>query len=235
MTQAMASPIRVTFFGDSICVGQGVSIYRGWVTRLAQDLDKLCPQLGRPVLVTNASMNGRTTRQALEDMPYSVQSPGVDILLVQFGFNDCNYWLTDRGVPRVSGRAFAANLHEILARGRLSGAKRLLMNNNHPTTRNTAILPGTSITYEESNQAYNELVREVARGEGADVRFIDVEDAFRRRLAAGASMDEFLLPDGLHLSVRGHDIYFELMRPALKEAALDLVSVAPAKDDAAAA
>src|SRR6185437_14172947 len=100
--------VRVTFFGDSICVGQGVSIYRGWVTRLAEELDTHC-NVRAKLIVTNASVNGRTTRQALEDMPYNVQGHGVDLIVIQFGLNDCNYWLTDRGNPRVSLEAFKAN------------------------------------------------------------------------------------------------------------------------------
>ena len=43
--------------------------------------------------------------------PYDVQSHEVDVLVVGFGMNDCNYWMTDKGVPRVSQNAFRANLH----------------------------------------------------------------------------------------------------------------------------
>jgi acyl-CoA thioesterase I len=115
-------PLRVVFFGDSICVGQGVSLFKGWVTKIASGLDLLSQEIGREIVVVNASVNGNTTRQALERMPYEVQSHGVDILLTQFGLNDCNLWLTDGGLPRVSADAFAANLKEIIARGRRFGA-----------------------------------------------------------------------------------------------------------------
>ena len=60
------SPIKVTFFGDSTCVGQGVSLYLGWVTRVAQSLDEVSRKIGREIVVSNQSVNGRTTRQALE-------------------------------------------------------------------------------------------------------------------------------------------------------------------------
>lgn len=229
MSEAL-SQIRMTFFGDSICVGQGISIFRGWVPRIAQELDQLGEAIGCSVLVTNASVNGRTTRQALEDMPYSVQSPGVDILIVQFGLNDCNYWLTDKGVARVSKPAFTANLAEILARGRLSGARKLLLNNNHPTARTKSVLPKLSLTYEDSNREYNEAVRQVARLQGPDVVFTDIEKAFRDRVNGGVKVEEFLLPDGLHLSPRGHDLYLELMRPALQAAVLEFANSTKAPD-----
>lgn len=211
-------PIRLTFFGDSICVGQGVSIYRGWVTRIAQDLDELSQSLGREVLVTNASVNGRTTRQALEDMPYSVQSAGVDILVVQFGLNDCNYWASDRGVPRVSLKAFAANLEEIVTRGALFGANTVFLNNNHPTTRTTEILPHSGITFEDSNRAYNDEVRGLARSLGPRVVFTDIEQHLRDRISKGADPASFLIADGLHLSLAGHDAYFTLMSSIIRNA-----------------
>jgi acyl-CoA thioesterase-1 len=213
-----AHPIRVTFFGDSTCVGQGVSIFRGWVPRIAQDLDELGRSLGHEILVTNASVNGRTTRQALEDMPYHVQGPGVDILVVQFGLNDCNYWATDGGAPRVSLAAFRANICEIIERGRRFGARRILLNNNHSTSRASKILAGTNITYEESNIIYNQAIRELATTQGPDVRFQDIENRFNDLVLSDGPLERYLLADGLHLSLEGHEAYFELMRPVLREA-----------------
>ena len=204
-------PLRITFFGDSICVGQGVSIHSGWVTRIAAELDRVAETYGSEIVVTNASVNGNTTRQALERMPYEVQSFGVDVMIVQFGLNDCNHWQTDRGLPRVSPEAFAANLKEIMDRGRLFGARRIFLHNNHPTTRDRETMPGTSTTYEASNRRYNAIVRQVAAEAPDDVRFTDIESAFTRLVGGDrAKLQPFLLADGLHLSRQGHDVYFEL-------------------------
>lgn len=84
-------------------------------------------------VATNTSVNGNTTRMALERMPHDVQAHGVDILLVQFGMDDCNFWQTDGGVPRESPVAFEANLAERVERGRGFCASRVFMNINHPT------------------------------------------------------------------------------------------------------
>lgn len=210
--------IRITFFGDSIFVGQGVSIYRGWVTRLSQYLENYGERVGRELLVTNASVNGRTTRQALEDMPYTVQSHGVDILVVQFGLNDCNYWESDKGLPRVSVDAFQANLKEIVDRGFRFGASRVILNNNHPTSRISDILPHTNITYEESNRRYCESIRTLANAFDDTVVFQDVHQHFSDLVRSGsATIDELLLHDGLHLSAVGHDAYFSLMKPVITQ------------------
>jgi acyl-CoA thioesterase I len=218
------APLRVTFFGDSICVGQGVSIYRGWVTRLAEQLDRHCSERGLKVVVANASVNGRTTRQALEDMPYHVQSHGVDLIVIQFGLNDCNYWLTDGGNARVSIDAFSANLKEIIARARTFGAKKILLNNNHPTLRGREIITNTNITYEDSNKAYNLAVRAIADELGNKIVFQDVERHFQGVIEGGTELSTLLLDDALHLSEAGHDRYLEFVGPRVKEALHAIIS-----------
>ena len=83
--------IRIFFFGDSICFGQGVSPHFTWVTRLSRALDERFSSRA-DVLTQNPSVNGNTTRMALERMPYDVQSHAPDVLYIQFGLNDCNGW-----------------------------------------------------------------------------------------------------------------------------------------------
>jgi acyl-CoA thioesterase I len=221
--EADDSTVKVTFFGDSIFVGQGVSIYRGWVTRIAQFLDEYGEATGQEFLVTNASVNGRTTRQALEDMPYSVQSHGVDILVVQFGLNDCNYWATDRGLPRVSIGAFIENLKEIVYRARVLGARKIFVNNNHPTSRVKELIPGTHITYEDSNREYSYAISKMARGLGSDILFQDVYQYFSDLVVKHeCGIERYLLSDGLHLSVAGHEAYYALMQPLILSAVQEI-------------
>jgi len=217
MSEGHETPIRVVFFGDSICVGQGVSIHKGWVTRLAARIEDIARDEHREIVVVNASVNGSTTRQALERMPYEVQAQGVDYLLVQFGLNDCNYWQTDGGLPRVRLQAFEANLDEILERAFCFGARRAILNTNHPTVRTKIPMPGTSLTYEDSNRAYNAAIRAVAARWADRVDLNDVESHIRALVDRGETrIEDLLQPDGLHLSVRGHEVYFSLVCPLLE-------------------
>ena len=208
---------RIVFFGDSICVGQGVSIHKSWVSRIAARIDELQPSLKQNLVVVNASINGNTTRQALERMPYDVQSHGVAILIVQFGMNDCNYWLSDRGLPRVSERGFAANLEEIVMRGFRFGAQRVLINTNHPTTLDDSpMIPDVDVTYEASNRRYNAIIREVASRMDSRVVLNDAEARCQEATSGKReALAKLLLDDGLHLSVPGHDLYFDLIFPTL--------------------
>ena len=220
---------KVTFFGDSVFTAEDVSMHAGWVVQISQKLDELAAACGRDIVVTSASQIGRTTRQALEEMPYLIQVRDVNILIVQFGLNDCNHWETDRGLPRVSPAAFAANLKEIVTRGRRFGARHVLLNNNHPTTRDHELLSHSDITFEQSNRHYNQIVRDVADELGDLVELNDIEAEFNR--VTERSRDKlaaFLLEDGLHLSLEGHNLYFSV----LKDKILYCVEAALGDDEA---
>jgi acyl-CoA thioesterase-1 len=212
----LSAPIHITFFGDSIFVGQGVSIYHGWVAQMSKYIDDYGREVGRNFLVVNSSANGRTTRQALEDMPYAIQSHRIHILIVQLGLNDCNYWETDKGGARVSAGAYKENLREIIMRGFRAGAYRVLLNNNHPTTRDINIFPHTEITYEDSNKQYCELAKELAADFNDEVIFLDIHAYFTEQLRLqNKPMKHYLHEDGLHLNRAGHEEYLRKMKPVI--------------------
>jgi acyl-CoA thioesterase I len=208
--------MNVLFFGDSICNGQGIAIHKGWVTRLSQSLSELAARFGEALIVTNSSVNGRTTRQALETMPYEVQQRAPEILIVQFGMNDCNIWETDRGNPRVSALAFEANLREIIQRAHSFGAQIIFLNSNHPTGRDQKPCPHSALTYEDQNSQYNAIIRKVAQWTAATILFNDIETAFHQTTGGNrAQLLRYLLPDMLHLSEDGHDLYYDIVHPPI--------------------
>lgn len=205
--------MRVAFFGDSICMGQFVPPHVGWVARTTHRLESV---VGGAYMAVNTSVAGNTTRLALERMPYDIQAHAVEYILVQFGMNDCNRWVSDRGVPRVSEAAFRANMHEIVDRAFLFGARRLFLSTNHPTPR-TEEFEHVAVAYQECNERYNEIIRDVAAGTDhrGDVVLIDNEASWRVAIEAGTPLEELVLHDGIHLSPLGHDLYFETVSPIM--------------------
>jgi acyl-CoA thioesterase I len=209
---------KVFFFGDSICFGQGISIHKGWVTKLSASLSLLCHELSIPVVFSNTSINGNTTRLALERMPYDVQAQQPDILIMQFGMNDCNYWQTDHGVPRVSPAAFKANLQEIIDRAKCFGVKKIFLNTNHPTTKDKEFFQNTKITYQQSNEIYNKLIREVAHENKIYVELNDIEQQIKTAIdTRGEKLSDLILSDNIHLSEKGHAFYYDIIYPKLHE------------------
>ena len=222
----MTKELKIVFFGDSICVGQGVAIHNGWVSRISKEVESLGNALGAAFVVVNSSVNGDTTRGALERMPYEVQTLGAVIMIVQFGLNDCNYWLTDKGLPRVSAEAFAANLKEITQRGLNFGTQHIFVHTNHPTLRNKERMTHSDITFQESNLAYNILIRETVSQLPENVTLIDIEAEFENRFSSGKySLEQLLLPDCLHLSKVGHNVYFDIIKIRLLQKIRDIASL----------
>ena len=137
---------RIVFFGDSIMFGQRVSVCDIFVVELAKSLPN--------AIVTNLSTCGDTTRMALNRMSFDIQPQAFDIMVLQFGYNDSNYWITDNRLPRISKDSFRANLNEIIDRAYSRDISKIFMCTNHPTTR-TDNFPNLPISLHESNKQYN--------------------------------------------------------------------------------
>ena len=211
---------RFYIFGDSICFGQLVSSHETWATGLAKAIENLDGPNGK-FLVQNAGVNGNTTRQALERMHYDVTSHSPNYVMVQFGLNDCNYWATDFGKPRVSQKSFLFNLIEIVDKALLAGVKHVFLNTNHPTNmgwRNDIAIK----SYDDSNSEYSGLIREaytILKSEGKPITCCDIEAAWQKHLNQNDKTElEYLsLNDGIHLSRKGHVLYQEVITPPVIE------------------
>jgi acyl-CoA thioesterase-1 len=163
-------------------------------------------QFGPEVTTVNAGVNGNTTRQALERIGYDVQVHEPDVVVVQFGLNDCNRWESDGGLPRVSADAFEMNLIEIVDRCRAAGAKAVIVNTNHPTRK--------GLPYDGDNSSYNDRIRRAGEARPTVV-VSDIECAFGTAVAKGMPLESLLLADGVHISEDGHGLYVDSLRDLL--------------------
>src|SRR4029077_19967664 len=110
------------------------------------------------------------------------------------------------------------------------GAREVVLGVNHPTTRIRSKLPNVDYTYDEANRNYNAIIRRVAAEHHA--RLVALEKAFDDRVRKGSvQLFDLLLPDKLHLSELGHDIYFTEYYPHV-EAALRAVAGISVGEDA---
>jgi lysophospholipase L1-like esterase len=206
--------------GDSITAGQYVDPALRWTSLIGDAV--VVRYLTTPInfLILNCGVSGETTRQALERFPADVQQHRPDIMTLQFGLNDCNCWVTDAGLPRVSEAAFRANLVEMIERARRFGAGRIILSTNHPTLRHKVLLSGDSL--ETRRQRYNDHIRGVAAEAG--VEFCDIDEGFGK--LDDTELEPLLLPypDQVHLSIEGHRRYAALIEPYVTRAISDVVS-----------
>jgi lysophospholipase L1-like esterase len=214
----MKKAVTIVHMGDSITYGQYVDSASRWTSLVGERLRGSFPELR--IKSVNRGISGETTRMGLERFPADVQESAPDVMTLQFGLNDCNCWETDRGLPRVSERAFTANLTEMVTRARHFGAREIVMQTNHRTLRR-APLPSGEV-YEDANARYSELLREVAyetRSALCDIRpiFEPFDDAELEQMLVPA-------PDLLHLSEAGNAVYADAVYPFVRAAVERAVS-----------
>jgi len=213
--------LRICYFGDSITYGlghdhKGVDIHRRWTALVDKVLQKYEAK-GIFIYSLNLGENGNTTRNGLERLQ-EVYAFNPDLVTIQFGMNDCNYWLSDRGLPRVNPISFKFNLKEMIEKLFAAKVKSILLITNHLIPVEKKMLNGKS--YNENNRFYNQIIREVARECG--VTLCDIE------ILLADSIDNkklFLEENGrwIHLSELGNQRYAEEILPFIEKEILRLV------------
>ena len=189
---------KVIFFGDSITYGQYIDPKYIWTTIITNNLNKK-----KDLITFRNAVSGETSRQLLLRFSRDVQEIKPDILTIQCGLNDCNYWQSDKGLPRVSKESYKANLNEMIDRAQVFNTKKIIFIGSHPVTKKIY----GSKTLEESRREYNQIFKEVAQNR--QITYIDIESQFN-------NIDEYLLDDGIHLSKKGHIKYAEIIEPYIR-------------------
>lgn len=204
--------VTVVYMGDSITEGQYVQTELRWTDLVSNSLQRKFLSTPINLMLLNRGISGETTRQGLERFASSVQTNQPDIMTLQFGLNDCNCWVSDRGLPRVSLPAYRENLKEMIDRARMFGAREIILSTNHPTLRRKVLLSGESL--EDARCRYNDVVRKIA--DETKVTLCDIDAAFGA--LADDDLDVLLLPypDHLHLSVKGHLKYAGIIQPFIE-------------------
>lgn len=207
------------FFGDSICFGQYVSTDQVWTSRISRFLSESLEF--SDVLTQVTAVNGETSREALARINHCVTSHSPDVVWIQFGLNDANYWKTDFGVPRVSMASYSSNIEEMISRCLLSGSKRIIVATNHQVTKTLDHEP-LSTKYIDNAKSYNQALRNLFSSSPIpNVELIDMELSMETKFAQPS---EYLLPDGVHLNQVGHAAYFELAHPVVSSAITSVAS-----------
>lgn len=179
--------------GDSITYGQHVDIAKAW-PRLLPDTD-----------IIVAGVPGDTTRLGLERFAGQVQGVEPDIVVIQFGHNDCNRWQSDRGLPRVSPKAYEANLTEMIDRARTFEIVPVLCSIT-PSAR--------SEEHARDVDRYDTILRRVADNES-----VPLADVSRIFLRSPDWETVLVMADGIHLTERGHGVYAAVVQQTLDQMA----------------
>jgi len=200
--------LNIIFFGDSISYGQLIDKDKTWVERLKRKFEN--------INIINSSVCGDTTRLALLRIHQWVLELKPDIVFIQFGINDSNYWQTDKGLQRVSEKSFKANIEEIVVRVKHFNTKKIFLLTNVPTLKILNI-NNKDIHQNIGVRKYNIIIRNIAKE--LNITLIDIEEVLKNK----KKLETYLLDDGVHLSEKGHDLYYECIYSYLEDAIDKLV------------
>lgn len=195
--------LTIAAFGDSITGAVEVPVEQRWTSLLEKVLTR---QISEGVVkVVNYGVGGNTSREGLARME-EIFSCGPDFVLVEFGGNDA----MDNPERFVSLDEFTENLRTMQQRIEAAGAKMILLtfppvvnewhaHGFHPPHQQYGGLDGRIELYRQRTHTYaveNQLL------------LIDIDRALRHP-GLEEGWEEYILPDGVHLTQGGNRIVAE--------------------------
>lgn len=112
---AQAHAFRLMVLGDSLSASYGIAQQSGWVSLLADRLDKQ----GFPVQVINAAISGDTTAGGRSRLGAALERHQPDLLLLELGGND--------GLQGLPIKTMRENLQAMIDQAKTAGASVLLL------------------------------------------------------------------------------------------------------------
>lgn len=198
---AQKQHITVVAFGDSITAATHQVPDARWPEILRRALSDRFPEC--VVKVINAGVGGNTSREGLRRMDQDVLKHAPDFVLVEFG-NDA----TPEPARHVSFEEFTNNLSQIRARVAERNNGQVIMltfppivDQWHSQYKNEFYRRnGGKDAYQEH---YRKLTRQFAQEHG--LRLADIDKALREEMSRH-DRDDYILPDGIHLTTRGNKV-----------------------------
>lgn len=187
---AMADPVRVLAFGDSLTQGYGLVAQEGFVPQLDAWLDAK----GADATIVNAGVSGDTTAGGAARIDWSL-TPDIDAMILTLGGNDML-----RGLDPSAARE---NLDAILQSAQARDLPVLVVGMTAPGNFGP-----------DYKQAFDAMYPDLAKEYGA-LYFKD----FFVGLGAGspADLQRYFQPDGIHPNAKGVGLIVEALGPKVLE------------------
>jgi lysophospholipase L1-like esterase len=182
--------VAIVALGDSITAGYAVR--RGFPSFWKEMLQQNYPEAR--IELINSGTSGDTTMDGLARLDWSVLSYEPDLVSINFGINDCAFGL---GLDE-----FELNLVQMVRRIRAGPKAEILLLSSQPLE---------TPPYDKMVLDYYQAVQRVAQE--MDVGFVDVYEAWMRRVRQGTPLGSLILPGLDHPNEAGYRIIAEeLMR-----------------------
>ena len=189
---AIADPIQVVAFGDSLTQGYGLQVKDGFVPQLQAWADAQ----GLEVALSNAGVSGDTTAGGLSRVAWTL-TPDVEAMIVTLGGNDVL-----RGIDPAVSRA---NLHGILSEAKAADVAVLLIGMKAPGNFGPDYKAEFDSMYPELAEEFNAVF--------LDSFFAGLGDAINDPVALGPYMQG----DAIHPNADGVALIVQGVGPKLVE------------------
>ena len=189
---AIADPIQVVAFGDSLTQGYGLQVKDGFVPQLRAWADAQ----GLEVALSNAGVSGDTTAGGLSRVAWTL-TPDVEAMIVTLGGNDVL-----RGIDPAVSRA---NLHGILSEAKAADVTVLLIGMKAPGNFGPDYKAEFDSMYPELAEEFNAVF--------LDSFFAGLGDAINDPVALGPYMQG----DAIHPNADGVALIVQGVGPKLVE------------------
>ncbi len=188
---SLHSLTRIICFGDSISASEEVGHGQRWTDILEAILKERS--------VVNLGRGGATTSSAFVDFERELLPLLPALVLVQFGFNDSSVrdWTTS---PRVSVDEYLRNMSIFAQAIRQRGGLPIFLR-NHTPVRDMCI-HGNGLSYNANFISYDCALVKLASK--IEVPLLDIPLRLRE---AGLNSTSIVNADGLHLHVKGNELY----------------------------
>lgn len=202
--------ITIVAFGDSITQAGHQVATNQWPELLSQALRKKFP--GREIRVINAGVGGNTSAEGLRRIEQDVLKHKPDFVTVEFG-NDATF----EDNRRVSLEDFAKNFELIRTKVAAASGGRLIILTFTPVIDEWHQFRTKEFFKQQGGlDVFQERYRKVTRDYAAahKLPLADTDLAIRKEMAAHGTAS-CMLPDGVHLTVRGNQVVAETVLPVL--------------------
>jgi lysophospholipase L1-like esterase len=204
--------MRVLIFGASITQGF-YDTKGGWVIRLWEYYTKAQLSGGPDITVFNLGISGNGSDRLLKRFRNETEArtfPGEDFVFV-FSIGTNNSWLRADGGSVSTPEAYADDIRQLITQAREYSVKIMFIGiapcdeaRAHPVPWNNDIF-----FTNQRLKLFDKTLEDICRGES--VSYLPLFEPLKTKLDAGEDIYE----DGLHPNDAGHQLIFELVRPAL--------------------
>tara|TARA_B100000787_G_scaffold166448_1_gene151709 strand:+ start:1083 stop:1700 length:618 start_codon:yes stop_codon:yes gene_type:complete len=200
---------KIIFFGDSIIKYNKNKLLVDWGDFLRKKIILNFPNKYTFYSKTIVGLNSTQGIKAFKNLDNNVKTENA-FLIVQIGINDSWHYESLKGKPNVNLKTFKSNLLKIINKSNKIGIKEIFFISYHYLLNNRREI--NKMTLNQNLHKYIKLLKKICYRE--KVKFIDI---FKHTRNMNSKKLCRPMPDGVHLSLNGAQIYSKIIFKNMKK------------------